>query len=117
MLHFSCPRYVHFTQRRNFHVFARVPPIDVLRLDPDVYRVAVGVIELSCVAAILFLQPRLQVLGCYILLLIMVGALYSHYSIGDPLKEMGGAIFGLAIVLARLYTGRNLYYELKLKET
>ena len=33
----------------------------------------------------------------------MVGALYTHYMIGDKLQDSGAAIFGLIIVLIRLY--------------
>ena len=49
------------TQKGKFSVYARVPPIDILKLDPNVYRVLVGVVELACVGAILLLEPRLQV--------------------------------------------------------
>lgn len=49
------------TQKGKFSVYARVPPIDILKLDPNAYRVLVGVVELACVGAILLLEPRLQV--------------------------------------------------------
>lgn len=49
------------TQKGRFSVYARVPPIDILKLDPNAYRVLVGVVELACVGAILLLEPRLQV--------------------------------------------------------
>ena len=48
-------------QKGKFSVYARVPPIDILKLDPNVYRVLVGVVELACVGAILLLEPQLQV--------------------------------------------------------
>ena len=42
-------------------------------------------------------------LATYVLLVNMVGALYTHYMIGDNLKDSGAAIFGLTVVLIRLY--------------
>ena len=50
----------------------------------------------------------LQVLATYVLLVNMVGALYTHYMIGDNLQDSGAAIFGLTVVLIRLYL--LLYY-------
>ena len=93
----------HGELKGKFSVYARVPPIDILKLDPNVYRVLVGVVELACVGAILLLEPQLQLLATYVLLVNMVGALYTHYMIGDRLQEAGAAIFGLTIVLTRLY--------------
>lgn len=87
--------------------------MDIFKLDADVYRMAVGITELGCVVAILFLDRRVRVLATYILLLFMVGALYTHFMVGDTLKEAGGAIFGLTMVLIRLYTMGNL--EIKLR--
>lgn len=42
-------------------------------------------------------------LATYVLLVNMVGALYTHYMIGDNLQDSGAAIFGLTVVLIRLY--------------
>ena len=47
--------------------------MDIFKLDADVYRMAVGITELGCVVAILFLDRRVRVLATYILLLFMVG--------------------------------------------
>jgi len=103
-------------QKGKFAVYARVPPVDILKLDPNIFRVLVGLTELTCVGAILFLKPRLQVLATYVLLVIMVGALYTHYMIKDSLQEAGAAFFGLAIVLVRLYVLLyHPYTDLKLK--
>lgn len=103
----------HGELKHNFRKFARIPPMDIFKLDADVYRMAVGITELGCVVAILFLDRRVRVLATYILLLFMVGALYTHFMVGDTLKEAGGAIFGLTMVLIRLYTMGNL--EIKLR--
>ena len=103
---------------------------------------AVAITELGCVAAMLFLDRRVRVLATYILLVLMVGiqypipflsvsrfhstmtcvhfstfqvgALYTHFMIGDTLKEAGGAIFGLTMVLIRLYTMGKLEIKLRL---
>lgn len=55
-------------------------------------------------------------MATYVLLVIMVGALYTHYMIKDSLQEAGAAFFGLAIVLVRLYVLLyHPYTDLKLK--
>ena len=96
-------------QKTNFRHFARIPPVDILKLDPDIYRLLVAITELTCVGAIIFLKPRLQVLATYTLLVMMLGALYTHYAVGDAAHKFGGAIFGLVIVLLRLYTMGELH--------
>ena len=64
----------------------------------------VGVVELVCVGLLLFGRTRAGILTTWVLLVIMVGALYTHISIGDSIQDMGGAIAGLGFILTRLYT-------------
>ena len=76
----------------------------------------VGGTELVCVALLLFGRSRPGLLATWVLLALMVGALYTHYSIGDTLQEMGGALAGLGFVLTRLYTmGALRSVEVKVK--
>lgn len=63
----------------------------------------VGVIELSCVGLLLFGRSRPGVLATWALLVLMAGAVYTHFSIGDRLPEMAPALAALAFVLTRLY--------------
>ena len=91
-------------QRRKFSSYVNVPPIDLFRLDPAAYMMIVGVVELVCVGLLLFGRSRLGLLSTWALLVIMVGALYTHLSMRDTLQDMGGAIAGLGFVLTRLYT-------------
>ena len=69
----------------------------------------VGLTEVICVAVIItsYFIPflgRPSMLATWTLLMMMFGALYTHFMVGDAVNEMGGAFFGLAIVLTRLYT-------------
>ena len=77
----------------------------------------VGLTELACVVLIVFaFINRVAVLATWALLVLMFGALYTHYMVGDSLNDMGGAFFGLAIVLIRLYTMGALWQaEIKIK--
>ncbi len=95
---------ISFLQKTNFQSYARIPPIDLLKLEPDIYRLIVAVTELVCVGLILLMDYRIKILATYVFLLIMVGAIYTHVMVGDGFDKMGGAIFGLVLVLVRLYT-------------
>lgn len=64
----------------------------------------VGATEVVCVGLLLFGRSRVGLLSTWTLLGIMVGAIYTHISIGDSLQDMGGALAGLGFVLTRLYT-------------
>ena len=81
----------------------------------------VGLTEVACVAVIIlsFFLPflgRPAVLATWALLVLMFGAIYTHFMVGDAVSEMGGAFFGLAIVLIRLYTMDALWQaEIKIK--
>ena len=104
-------------QKSSFISFSRVPPIDVLKLDPDMYRLIVGVTELACVGIILLLEYRLRLMATYVLLVLMVGALYTQYMVGDlsyP-EKFAGAVIGLILVLLRLYTMGELPSSITVK--
>lgn len=44
-----------------------------------------------------------QLLATYVLVVMMLGALYTHYSVGDPLQKCGGAVLALVLLLLKLY--------------
>ena len=89
----------------------------MLQLSSDAYLLLVGVTELVCVGLLLLGRNRTGVLATWILLAIMMGAIYTHYAIGDTLQDMGAAIAGLGFVLTRLYTmgALNRGTEIKIK--
>lgn len=82
---------------------------------------SVGLTEVTCAVVIIlsFFLPhfgRPSVLATWALLVLMFGALYTHFMLGDAVNDMGGAFFGLAIVLIRLYTMDALWQaEIKIK--
>ena len=102
-------------QKANFIKYVRVPPISFLNLDPDVYRMTVGGLEVVCVALMLSGMPRLSLLANEVLLVLMCGALYTHFSVGDGVAEMGGAFVALGLVLTRLFTTGPFQATKKLK--
>ena len=82
---------------------------------PDVYRMTVGGLEVVCVALMLSGMPRLSLLANEVLLVLMCGALYTHFSVGDGVAEMGGAFVALGLVLTRLFTTGPFQATKKLK--
>lgn len=81
----------------------KVPPIDLLQLEPDVYRTMVGVVEILCAVCLLCPHARVQLIGHYILLILMLGAIWTHYSMGDPVNKFFPALFCLGLLVLRLY--------------
>ena len=73
-------------------------------LDPVVYRVAVGITELFCASVLIVGNHKLQKIANFILVVIMIGALYTHYMVNDAPDKMGAAIVGLFLSLLRLYS-------------
>ncbi|CAI8045339.1 hypothetical protein GBAR_LOCUS25080 [Geodia barretti] len=70
---------VHNELKGNFGRFVAVPPMNILQLGPDVYRTLVGVVELACVACLACPHSKIQLVGHYALLLVMLGP-YGHTS-------------------------------------
>ena len=117
-LHMYCslshfPLFSLPTQKTNFQTYARVPPVDLLKLEPDVYRTIVAVVELVCVSCLLCPQSKVQLLGNYVLMVIMLGALWTHYMVKDTADKFGPAVFCLTLLLTRLYTCGKLEVKLK----
>lgn len=90
-----------------------VPPVDLLKLEPDVYRTLVGVVELVCVACLLCPHSRVQLLGHYVLMLIMLGAVWTHYMVRDAVDQFVPALVSLGLLLLRLYTCGKLKVKVK----
>lgn len=109
--------FLSLLQRSKFNSYVKIPPFDMIGLDPGLYMLLVGIVELACVVLIVFaFISRTAVFATWVLLVIMFGALYTHFMVGDTPKDMGGAFFGLAIILTRLYTMGALWQaEVKVK--
>ena len=94
-----------FLQVIEFSRYVSIPPASLLKLTAEAYRVLVGVVELTMVVLMLvgYQKRRLQVLTSYGLLLLMIGALYTHVMVGDPVEKMAGAGFCLVLIVVRLH--------------
>eukprot|EP00731_Ephydatia_muelleri_P031878 Em0023g385a len=99
---------MHQELKHEFIAYATKTPVRFLRLDPDVYRVLVGTVELTCVAAILFAKRKFAVFATWLLVGIMVGAAVTHVWINDPAEKLMGSFIGLLFLLTRLYTRESL---------
>ena len=108
--------HILLLQRGKFARYTRIPPVSLLHLSPVGYMTLVGATELVCVGLLLFGRSRPGVLSTWVLLAIIVGALYTHVSIGDTVQDMGGALAGLVFLMTRLYTmGALRNVEIKVK--
>ena len=96
--------FFFFLQKGKFSTYVNVFPIKLLYLSPQAYMTIVGATEVICVGLLLFGRSRLGLLSTWTLLGLILGAIFTHLSIGDTLQNMGGAFAGLAFVLTRLYT-------------
>ena len=88
-----------------FSRYAAVPPASIFKLSAETYRVLVGVIELVMVILMLvgYQKRRLQVITSYGLLVLMIGAVYTHVMVGDPVGKMAGAAVCLVLIVIRLH--------------
>lgn len=70
--------------------------------DPDLYRVVVGITEVVC-AVLLYLGRRdVSYYVSWVFVGLMIGALYTHYALYHPLREMTGAIVCLLLSVVRI---------------
>ena len=102
-------------QPQEFRRYVAVPPLNTIKLDPELYRIAVAVTELVCAAILIISNHGLQKMANCVLVVLMIGALYTHYMINDPPEKMGGAAVGLVLALLRLYSIGYSYTEFKVK--
>jgi uncharacterized membrane protein YphA (DoxX/SURF4 family) len=67
----------------------------------------VGLTEVVCGIVLALIPGRLKQWANTILLLIMIGAIYTHYALGDQIERMTpGLIFGLCLLLRLIITQR-----------
>ena len=89
--------------------------MNILQLGPDVYRTLVGVVELACVACLACPHSKIQLVGHYALLLVMLGAIWTHFFLKDTVDKMIPAISCLGLLLLRLYTSGKVSVKVKTK--
>lgn len=97
----------HEELRKQFVRMAKVFPLaNVLefRVDADVYRVAVGVVELVCGAVLALIPGCMRDVANMVLVVMMAGAAYSHYALNDSFEKMIPAIVCGALLTLRLVT-------------
>ena len=82
-----------------------MPPVDLLHLNAQNYMLIVGIVELVCVGLILFGHYRPGVLATWVLLIVIIGALFSQFHVGERLQDsfVIATIFIMGCVLTRLY--------------
>lgn len=91
-------------------------PVSLLKLEPAVYMLIVGVIEVTCAGLIILGKHPYAKLATWAIVIVMLGALYTHYSVFHPLSRCVPALVCLGLALARLYTMGALHQvEIKLK--
>ena len=73
-----------------------------IKPDPDIYRVSVGILEVVCALLLVAGTPRAKLYSLYVLLIVMIGALYTHIALHDEVKEMMGAFIAITLILTRL---------------
>ncbi len=104
----SCQVIIHlsfvlFPQNVEFSKYVQIPPFNAFKIDPVLYRIAVAITELCCASILIVGSAKLQKLANYVLVVLMLGALYTHFMVNDTPDKFGGAVVGLVLCLLRLY--------------
>ena len=88
-------------------------PLAGIQPDPDIYRASVGIIELGCALLIIAGTPRARLYALFMLLFLMIGALYTHIVLHDPINNIIPATLALVMILSLLYSDGALYVKVK----
>ena len=103
-------------QRHEFADFVHVPPVSLLKLEPTTYMLIVGLIEVACAGLIAVGKHPYSKFATWALAVVMLGALYTHYSVHHPLAQCVPALVCFSLAMARLYTMGALHQvEVKVK--
>lgn len=101
---------IHADMKHEFGRFNKVFPLyqsTGWRPYAKTYRLAVGLTELICGTILILIPGRLKTLANFVLLCVMVGAVYTHYALNDKFDRMTpGLIFAL-LLLTRLIVSRT----------
>lgn len=79
---------------KEFERFATVSPLKLVGVDlsPHLYCALVGLVEVMCGTLIAFGRNPYRFLSCLDIIIIMIGALYTLFALGEPLPQMIPAI-------------------------
>ena len=86
-----------------------------IRPDPEIYRVTVGITELGCALLIIAGIPKARLCALCTLVVVMIGAIYSHVMLHDPVNEVAPAAIALVLVLSLLHLDGVLSVKVKTK--
>jgi len=108
-------REMHREIRRNFVQYARVFPTAVLfalRVSPKWLRLVVGWAEVCCGTTLLLIPGHVKQFVNTILLLLCLGAIYTHAMLRDPFERMAPALFFALLLGCRLV----VFYQVRKRE-
>jgi len=102
---------VHDDMKREFGRANKVFPLyeyTGLRPFAKNFRLAVGIAEVVCGAILVLIPGRLKQLANVVLLILMLGAVYTHYALHDKFERIApGLVFSL-LLLTRLIIHRQV---------
>nr|CAG4644451.1 EOG090X0IKQ [Lepidurus arcticus] len=112
-------RELHKDLRKDYVKYAKVFPLAqtlVFKVSPKWYRRTVGGLEILC-GLILTLIPyaKAKQVANVILIILMIGAVYSHYMVDDRFERMAPALVFFFMLTCRLVVDWQLSREIALK--
>jgi len=102
---------IHEDMRREFGRVNKVFPFyEITGWRPFArnYRLAVGITEIVCGLILVLVPGRLKQLANVILLITMLGAVYTHYTLGDKFERMAPGLAFSLLLLTRLIIHRQV---------
>ncbi|EEC16593.1 transmembrane protein, putative [Ixodes scapularis] len=107
--------FLFFLQRRNFIQYAKVFPGSRLlgmTIDPKLYRLAVGWYEVVCGTILVLVPGRVKQASNCALLVLMLGAVYTHAALKDRFERMAPSIVFVLMLVCRLV----VFYQVQSRE-
>lgn len=101
--------------RRNFIQYAKVFPGSRLlgmTIDPKLYRLAVGWYEVVCGTILVLVPGRVKQASNCALLVLMLGAVYTHAALKDRFERMAPSIVFVLMLVCRLV----VFYQVQSRE-
>ncbi|CAN7981700.1 unnamed protein product [Ixodes pacificus] len=108
-------RDMHREIRRNFIQYAKVFPGSRLlgmTIDPKLYRLAVGWYEVVCGTILVLVPGRVKQASNCALLVLMLGAVYTHAALKDRFERMAPSIVFVLMLVCRLV----VFYQVQSRE-
>ena len=91
---------IFFVQRKEFVTFATKSLPFGIEVNPDVYRLVVGITEFLSSVVLLFGSPSARRIVNAVLIIVMIGAVYTHIALQQPIASTVPAIvLGLLLIL------------------